>query len=192
MKTSNQKLISNTLARFIRFSFLGISSAALIACGGGGGSEDSKASEQPPTPSNKATESYQPNSERLLEKATNSEELYVEQDFNFERIQFTQLNISLVNSEGEELSFTRLNIYLLDTSDKSSIPTEWSDDLVKTAHLLSGGITDSKGKFTRIIDIPRTHQNETLLLIEVNAIGFENKALITVTGEQTYITMGAI
>jgi len=192
MKSSTKKPLPTSLTTFIRSLFLGLYSAALIACGGGGGGGSDEGSEQPPTSSSEATESYQPNSERLLEEATNSEELYVEENFKFDHTTFTQLNVSLVNSDAVELSYTRLNIYLLDTSEESSVPTEWSDDLLDKAHLISGGLSNEAGEFTRIIEFPKTHQRKVMLLIEVNAIGFENKALVTVTGEQTNITLGAI
>ena len=184
--THKLKLKLNILPQALQSAIVGLSSLVFIACSGGGGSATQTSSNSGPT------ESYPPTSERLLEEASTSKDLYIEQDFLFDHTQRTQLSVQLFNSEGGDLTHTRLNVYLVDTVGVEAIPSEWSDEWLDKAHLISGGLSNESGEFIRIIEFPVTHQRQPLLLIEVNAIGFENKVLIAVNDERTHVTLGTI
>ena len=145
-----------------------------------------------PSSSTPNTSSYTPNAERLLEEATNSNELYVEADFRFDQNQVTQLNILSTDSDGQPIPYTRLNIYLIDTNQMEEALTEWSDTYASRAHLIAGGLSNNQGEFTRVIEFPKSTQTTPLLLIEINAMGFENKVLVPVESERTSVTLGAI
>jgi len=164
---------------------MGLSAFTLLACSSGGGNET-------PSSSNPSTNSYSPNAERLLEEATNSNELYVEADFRFDQNQTTRLSILATDDTGKPLPYTRLNIYLIDTSQMEGKITEWSDTNASKAHLISGGLTNNQGEFIRVIELPASDQTTPVLLIEVNAMGFENKTLVPITSEHTAITLGSV
>jgi len=181
MKQTLPKIAAfNNICRYLMMS---LSALTLLAC--------SSSNEAPPT-SKSSTSSYTPNAERLLEEATNSDELYVEADFRFDQIQSTQLSILATDSEGLSLPFTRLNIYLIDTSKMDVALTEWSDTHANKAHLIAGGLSNSQGEFIRIIELPKTEPNTRMLLIEVNAMGFENKVLVPIESERMSVTLGSI
>lgn len=169
----------------VKRSFLfALSSLLLASCSGGSGSDSSKASEQAP--------SYAPSSERLLEDASSSKELYVEQDFDFGHSALTRLAISVNDVDGNSLPFTRVNVYLIDREGFDETPTEWSDEYMEHAQLLSGGLSNKQGEFVRVLELPIKQQSKPLLLIDVNSIGIENKALVIVENENTQITFGLI
>jgi hypothetical protein len=180
------------LSKLARNTLLGLSSFVLIACGGGGGgsAESSSAPNVPSSPSAPVSD-FQPSSELLLQDAESSNELYIEKDFLFDQTLITQLTINLLNSEGSELTYKRLNIYSLNTEELDTIPSEWTDELLENTQLIALGISDGTGTFSRAIELPNTGQDQHLLLVEVNAVGFENKVLVPVTGETTTITLGA-
>jgi|GEM_PF-1336269 len=173
----------------IKTSFLNImmslSAFTLLACSSGGGNET-------PASSTPNTTTYTPNAERLLEEATNSYELYVEADFRFDHSHTTQIRILATNDTGQPLPYTRLNIYRIETSLIDETLTEWSDTYANKAHLIAGGLSNVKGEFIRLIEFPESDQTTPLLLIEVNAMGFENKAIVAIESERTIIKLGAI
>lgn len=181
MKQTLPKIAAfNNICRYLMMS---LSALTLLAC--------SSSNEAPPT-SKSSTSSYTPNAERLLEEATNSDELYVEADFRFDQNQVTQLNILSTDSDGQPIPYTRLNIYLIDTNQMEEALTEWSDTYASRAHLIAGGLSNNQGEFTRVIEFPKSTQTTPLLLIEINAMGFENKVLVPVESERTSVTLGAI
>ncbi len=169
----------------LRYVVMGLSAFTLLACSGGSGNKT-------PSSSLPSTTSYPPSAERLLEEATNSNDLYVEADFSFDQLQATQLSILAMGSDGQPIPYTRLNIYLIDTSELERELTEWSDAHADKAHLIAGGLSNIEGEFIRIIEFPKSSQSNPTLLVEVNAIGFENKALVPVESKYTAITLGAI
>jgi len=177
--------ITATLKTNLCHIMMGLSAFTLLACSSGGGNET-------PSSSTPSTSSYTPSAERLLEEATNSNELYVEADFRFDQNQTTQLNILATDDTGEPLPYTRLNIYLIDTSLMEEELTEWSDDHANKAHLISGGLSNSQGELIRLIELPKSNQTTPVLLIEVNALGFENKTLVPIKSERIEITLGAV
>ena len=69
--------------------------------------------------------------------------------------------------------------------------TEWSDQHSNKAHLIAGGQSSREGEFVRVIEFHTSQTSTPLLLIEVNATGFENKAIVPVQNERTKITLGA-
>jgi len=171
--------------RFIN-TMMSLSAFTLFACSSGGGGNETPAS------SILSTSTYTPNAERLLEAATNSHELYVEADFRFDHSHTTQLSILATDDAGQPLPYSRLNIYRIDTNLIDETLTEWSDTYANNAHLIAGGLSNEKGEFIRLIEFPKSDQTTPLLLIEINAIGFENKAIVAIENELTVITLGAI
>jgi len=167
-------------------ALMSLSAFTLLACSGGGGGNETTYSNTP------STSSYTPNADRLLKEASNSNELYVEADFQFDQNQTTQLSILANDDTGQPLPYTRLNIYLIDTSQIEEALIEWSDIHSNKAHLISGGLTNRQGEFTRLIELPKSDQTTPVLLIEVNAMVFENKTLVPIKNEHTEITLGAV
>ena len=186
LNSMNQAFVKNrSLKPVFRSIMLSLSAFTLVACSSGGGGSETSTSSIP------STSNYIPNAERLLEEATNSNELYVEPDFRFDQTNTTQLNITATDDTGQALPYTRINIYIIDTSQMAEPLTEWSDEYTSKAHLIAGGQSNREGEFVRVIEFPTSQSSTPLLLIEVNAIGFENKAIVPVQSERTEITLGA-
>ena len=146
----------------LRFIGLNIVVLGLLACGGG-------ASEN----FNERDESlYIPDENLLDEPAMASSELYVDQDFSFGMQSLLLLRVSASGVDGSPVASTTIHIYAL----KEKF-TSWQEIGQSDRELLAIGSTDELGSFQQSLEVsPLVEQ----LLITVNAIGIENKALLAV------------
>ena len=158
---------------------LAVSLSLLTACGGGGGgggnSQPGAGSSSSSATENNAGESsttYTPDGSLLLEAATASSELYVEPAFDFQTSNSIMLYITAVNADNAPIEYSRISIYLVPDSI-----TDWNDELMDQAELLTSGITDLNGVFSRQLDVP---DYGTQLLLVLDAMGFENKQLVAI------------
>lgn len=184
--------MTNKLNQIVKAHFesplvIGLTSLFLVACGGGGGGTAPASSDK----ANNQSVSYTPDAERLLESAESSEDLYVEEDFAFGHTQLTQLRLLINNDEGDALSHARVKVYLIDTQNLETLPGEWNDELLDHAQLMSGGLSDASGEFVRVLELPN-HQGTPMLMVEVNAMGIENKKLVMAESHYTSLTFGQL
>ncbi|MEE2730640.1 MAG: hypothetical protein VYA55_07430 [Pseudomonadota bacterium] len=149
----------------------------LVACGGGGGGggdDGGGNGSSSVNQDNTAADTYTPDGSRLLSAANASDDLYVEPVFDFRSSQNIQLYISAVDGDNAPLTYSRISVYLI-----PGTITEWNDELMDQAELLTRGITNADGLFNRQLDIPDHGQQ---LLLVLDAMGFENKQLVTIDG----------
>jgi len=178
--------LKNTLMRGLESPLMiGLASLLLVACGGGGGGAASE------TQDTSEPRSFAPDSERLVQTANNSNELYVEEDFSFSHAKLTQLRVLLSDDAGEALAHARVKVYLIDTADLETVPDEWNDELNAHAHVMAGGLSNAHGEFVRVLEFPNTH-GHPLIMVEVNALGIENKKLVEVNSHYTALSFGLI
>lgn len=186
-------------------------SSLLVACGGGGGSADGSAATAPnsaPVTSSPtlSQSNYEPDASKLLSEAEDSSELYVEQDFRFNSQQQTQLSVMIKNEQGEAQAFKRVAVYALDTKALAELDTEanaelsqvpsqalaqrqWQDEWMQHADLISSGTSNRQGIFERALQLST---GQLSLLVEVSAVGIENKQIVAVEGPHTPISFGAL
>ena len=150
---------------------LAVSFSLLAACGGGGGGGGGSNS-QPSAGSSSSNTTYEPDGSLLLEAATASSELYVEPAFGFETSNSVALYITAVNADNSPIEYSRISVYLVPESI-----SDWNDELMDQAELLTSGITDLNGVFSRQLDVP---DYGTQLLLVLDAMGFENKQLVSI------------
>lgn len=168
-----------------KVAIITFSSLCLLACGGGSGS--------PSSLDNKATSSissFPPDSEKLMTNAGESNDLYIEEDFNFTHLKQTQLTVQISNEMGEAVPFARTNVYLLDQDTINASQSIWKDEMSDKAQLIAQGQTNAQGEFIRNIEFPAVTNTAPHLLIEVNILGIENKSMISIEREQTYVSLG--
>lgn len=164
---------------------LAVLTILLAACGGGGsngGSTQSDAgnpSDVEPNVmdnSNTGANNFAPDGDKLLQNAGSSAELYVERSFTFDNIHAVYLSISAKDQYGMALDRTLLKVYLVPPSVDI-----WVDEIFTDASLIASGFTNALGVFERNLEIPGTDHN---LLIVLQTIGLENKALIPINDSQ--------
>jgi len=179
------KFMQTLQEHFKNSAVVGVSSLVLAACGGGGGGSASTSAPAEAV----EVQSYTPDAERLKSPADSSMELYVEENFAFDQTLVTHLTVRVLDETGGNNAFSRLNVYLIDVDGLDAPPTQWTDELSTRAQLVTGGMSDAQGVFTRIIELPKGQQ-APLILIEANVLGIENKQLLSVDSETTSITLG--
>lgn len=162
---------------------LGLSAIVIIGCSGGGTGSDS-------TTQSQSSVDYTPSAERLMNTAESSDDLYVEESFKFDHYQTTNLSIHTNDANGEALSFAKIRIYLIDSDLVREGIDTWRDELSNRIALISAGLSDANGHFERLLEIPNTHNTQPTLLIEVNAVGIENKVLAPIVTTSTDVTIG--
>lgn len=162
----------NKLATFS----LSVSLSLLAACGGGGGGGgNSQTSTSTPTSStNTSNAAYIPDGSLLMAEAASSSELYVEPAFNFQSSDTIALYVTAVNADNAPIEYSRISVYLVPESISA-----WSDELMSQAELITSGITDLNGVFSRQLDVP---DYATQLLLVLDTMGFENKQLVSIGG----------
>jgi len=174
-----------TINKWLKNTLISVSTLSLIACGGGGGgSSDSGL----PAVSNPT--SFPPSSEKLLSAAADSTELFVEEGFTFNHLKQTLMLIQINDENVASMPFARLNIYLPERDTITSNEILWTDEMASNAQLIAGGQTNANGEFLRVIEFPAVSEEKPVLMIEVNAIGIENKTLVTVNTDRTLVTLG--
>ena len=169
---------------FITRTLLSFSAITLIACGGGGGGGIDEAKTEP------TLTSYPPNSEKLLNSANDSSELYVEEGFTFNPVKNTRLILQINNENSQAKPYSRLNIYLVENDALNETNFIWTDEMSSNAQLIAGGQTNAYGEFSRLLEFPPLNDEKPILMIEVNALGIENKTLVTIESDQTNVTLG--
>ncbi len=149
----------------------------LVGCGGGGGAAGSESGAQ--TPTNTATEvvDYSPDSSKLISAAEGSRELYVDEQFRFDHRVTTTLFVTAAEADGTPISNTRLSVYRVMTELE-----EWSDEYLDEAEKIAVGMTNDDGHFERTLELVDFNQK---LLLELNTTRLENKALVSVSPNQT-------
>lgn len=166
-------------SKLISSSMIITLSSALIACGGGGGS----ASTEPGTQTVANATDYSPDNARLLATAEGSNELYVDEQFRFDHRVTTSLMVSAMDESGTPIANTRLSVYRL-MSDLE----EWNDENLDEIEMIAVGVTDANGHFQRTLELVNYDQK---LLLELNTTRLENKALISVSPNETTYTFTA-
>lgn len=143
----------------------------LIGCGGGSDSSVSNAQ----TPVNVAD--YSPDNARLSAQAEGSSELYVDQQFKFDHRVTTALIVSAADEDGAPITNARLSVYRVMTD-----LDEWSDEHLNEIEKIAVGLTDANGYFQRTLELINLDQK---LLLELNTTRLENKALVSISPNET-------
>jgi hypothetical protein len=146
--------------------------SVLIGCSGGG--SDSSASNAQ-TPVNVAD--YSPDNARLSAQAEGSSDLYVDEQFKFDHRVTTTLIVSAADENGAPITNARLSVYRVMTDLE-----EWSDEHLDEIEKIAVGVTDTNGYFQRTLELINLDQK---LLLELNTTRLENKALISVSPNET-------
>lgn len=160
---------------------------ALIAfgCGGGGGGSGSSANSGtgnsvPDSPNGHnstgdTSGSYAPDGSLKMIDASQSSDLYVEENFSFESSSSIYLQVSASDINSAPVRFTRIEIYLVPDTIEN-----WSDENLDYASLISSGITDATGTFSRTMDI-QPYRSQLLLVLDT--VGIENKTLLPIDSD---------
>lgn len=174
---------TNTLT-LLQVTALTFMLSIVASCGGGGGDSSSttpsSVPETPPTSgtdtngsTTTTTESYQPDPEKQQNTAEETDDLYVEEDFEFNTYKVLTIDIQAVDDLGEALANTLLFV--------SSVPeqvSELDDQRMAEKSLMSVFKTDSSGAIYTQMEIS-TNVNKVLL--ELNTLGIENEVLISLS-----------
>lgn len=176
-------------------------SVGLTACGGGGGGGDksiaslsseptqtsavdditdtetnenidteTQADILPDTVSPTNLTQYNPDPTLLNSEAKESSELYVDQNFRFEQIKLLTLDISAFSADGSVLSNRLIKIRAVPDGVVS-----WDDPELTNSELIFLGRTDNVGTLKKSIE---TTYNLKNVLVEISAIGIENRVLV--------------
>lgn len=153
-----------------------------FGCGGGGGSSanNGTGNSVPDSPnSHNSTDdaivSYAPDGSLKIIDASQSSDLYVEENFSFESSSSIYLQISASDINSAPIRFTRIEIYLVPDTIEN-----WSDENLDYASLISSGITDATGTFSRTMDI-QPYGSQLLLVLDT--VGIENKTLLPIDSD---------
>jgi len=119
-----------------------------------------------------ANESYRPDTGKLVTKAAQSKDLYVEPDFNFQTLKTYTLELSVNNQAGQPAQGSILRIYSTD------------DGLAAQRSLLGIVRTDQYGSVYQTIELS---QSVKQVLLELNSQSHDNQVLINLK-EQEYIS----
>jgi len=161
--------------------------ACLLGCGGGGSDKTTGVSSTPTDtttnpvviPLEETVVDYEPDTEKLLNTAEDSGDLYVEPMFNFDSFKSVRFDINAVNNLNQSLSDVMMTISVIDKNI-----TEYDDPLLQGKSLLTKVFTDANGQINITLEIP---QSVTKLLLELNALGLEND-VIYLLGESEIVT----
>lgn len=123
-----------------------------------------------------ATESYQPDTQRLVTKAAQSKDLYVEPDFNFQTFSTYILELSVNDQNGQPASGVILRIFSTDAENVQS-----KDSLGAPKSLLGIVRTDQYGSVYQTIEISRSVKQ---ILLELNTQSPDNQVLIKLAGQE--------
>lgn len=167
---------------FIKTMFYCATALSLASCGGGGGDSSSPTATAPAatttttentgaiTTTPESPVSYQPDSAKLGQKAENTNELYVEQDFEFNTYKVITVDVQAVDEQGQALANTLLFISAL-PADVS----ELDDQLMSQKSLLGVFKTNSAGTIYQQIEVSSKVSNT---LLELNTMGIENEVIL--------------
>ena len=182
MNTSNTNTVSLLQTTATTLMLL-----VLASCGGGGGggesSSNTTASAAAPTApattttdttdttDTSTTESYDPDASKQEQTAESTDDLYVEQSFEFNTYKVITIDIQALNDDGAALANTLLFV--------SSLPegvTELDDQRMAEKSLMSVFKTDSNGGIYGQLEISNNVNN---VLLELNTLGIENEVMVT-------------
>lgn len=177
MNTSNRNTFSLTQVTAITLML-----SVLASCGGGGGGESTSTSTNatPAAPVTTTTntsdtpteaESYDPDASKQEQTADQTEDLYVEQNFEFNTYKVITIDIQATDDVGIALANTLLFI--------SSLPaemTELDDERMAEKSLISVFKTDSSGGIYTEVEVSSNVKN---VLLELNTLGIENEVIVT-------------
>ena len=117
------------------------------------------------------TESYDPDASKQEQTAENTDDLYVEQSFEFNTYKVITIDIQALDDDGAALANTLLFV--------SSLPegvTELDDQRMAEKSLMSVFKTDSNGGIYGQLEISNNVNN---VLLELNTLGIENEVMVT-------------
>ncbi len=181
MNTSNRNTFS-----LIQVTAITLMLSVLASCGGGGGGESTSTSTAATTPpaapapaptttntseTPTETESYDPDASKQEQTADQTEDLYVEQNFEFNTYKVITIDIQATDDVGAALANTLLFI--------SSLPaemTELDDERMAEKSLISVFKTDSSGGVYTEVEVSSNVKN---VLLELNTLGIENEVIVT-------------
>ena len=116
---------------------------------------------------------YSPQVEKLDVKASDSTELYVEPDFQFDTYKTVTFDLQVSSYEGEPLTNTILFLSAIEVGVESL-----DDPRLANKSLIAVMKTDESGSVYKQIEVD---QNVANVLIEINAIGTENEVILPLT-----------
>ena len=123
-----------------------------------------------------ATESYLPDTVKLVTKAAQSMDLYVEPDFNFQTFKTYTLELSVNNQAGQPAQGAILRIY---STDDENVQSE--DGLAAQRSLLGIVRTDQYGSVYQTIELS---QSVKQVLLEFDSQSPDNQVLINLTDKE--------
>ncbi len=176
---------------------LGLLVLSLVGCGGGDSSAEAPVAEAPtpiatsteapvavaPTPITTGTEAevvttglveetpvdYSPDSDKLVDKAETSTELYVEPEFNFDSYKSVSFDISVTDHLNQPVADVMLSISVIDAEI-----TSFDDPLLQDKSLLTKVFTDANGQIYVTLEMPRSVSK---VLLELHTLGVENDVI---------------
>ena len=126
-----------------------------------------------------ATESYLPDTEKLVTKASQSKDLYVEPDFNFQTFNTYTLELKVNDQDAQPVQGVMLRIF---STDDENVQSE--EGVAAQKSLLGIVRTDQYGSVYQTIEISQAVQQ---VLLELNSQSPDNQVLIKLT-DQEYIS----
>jgi len=171
---------------------------SIVGCGGGGDSStEAQVVEAPapiatsteapvaeaPTPITTSTETevattglveempvdYSPDSDKLVDKAETSTELYVEPEFNFDSYKSVSFDISVTDHLNQPVPDVMLSISVIDAQI-----TSFDDPLLQDKSLLTKVFTDANGQIYVTLEMSRSVSK---VLLELHTLGVENDVI---------------
>ncbi|WNC70195.1 hypothetical protein RI845_08650 [Thalassotalea nanhaiensis] len=161
-----------------RILIISILAHGLIGCGEGS-SKATAVNEVPPQSETQASIDHSPNPEKLATVAETANDLYVEEDFDFQSFRTVTIDIHVQSYAGDNIDNALLYV--------SSIPDdimELDDSRLMTKSLIAVSKTDNNGQTLITLEVPQIVNN---LLIEVNSLGVDNKHIVDISQQDYYV-----
>jgi len=176
----------NILKVFQTKVLLGLLILSIVGCGGGGDSGTEAPVAEAPTPIVTSTEAevattelikdtsgdYSPDSDKLVNKAEASTELYVEPEFNFDSYKSVSFDISVTDHLNQPTPDVMLSISVIDAEI-----TSFDDPLLQDKSLLIKLFTDANGQIYVTLEMPRSVSK---VLLELHTLGVENDVIMPI------------